>query len=57
MEMDMEMKSSIAVFTNQYEKQANSAVEQALTDVSEGAKERAAEKAFIWTKLDTEAYS
>ena len=51
------MKSYIEVFSDQYEKEASGAIEQALTDVSEGAQERALEKSFIWTKLDTEAYS
>lgn len=36
--------------------QTQKAVDAALTDKSDGADDRAQEKAYIWTKLDTKSY-
>ena len=37
--------------------EASKTVEKALTDSAEGAKERSEENAYMWTKLNTDAYS
>lgn len=49
-------KSTTELNLQQIQQKTSEAVESALKDKAEGAEDRAEEKAYIWTKLDTQTY-